>query len=574
MKLRKLSKLVIFVIVLFVVVTIIYAIRATVDEVHVNSSSVFTIDDGWTLALDGTVTENVYIPEANIGKIDESEVVEISHILKDYGFNNPCLSFYTQHATTDVYLDEELIYTFGKNFVDIKRTVPCKQHCIPLGNNYAGKTLKISLTGSRAASFSNLGHIYVGKRDDILTKEIGQKWFAILIGLFLFTLGIVLIILSPYLFVYHDNDLRIFFSGLISILLAIYIMAFNGIFDILLNNPFLNSILEYAALYNIPTTIAGYLMSTYTGKERTVFRTMFFTNILLFASAIVLFFLHLYKISDFIIIMHIICALEGITAVIIIIRTYIFNRKDMSSHAYSSDHLFVIGLTIFMIMSLLDIVNYNLIKYFSGKGQQRASLRGFTFGSLIFVICLLISYFFYTIYSSNMASMQSRILSLAYNDTLTGLSNRARCEQMLAFLSTTNNTFAIVSLDLNYLKKVNDTLGHHEGDRLLTGFSTILTDCFWDANLIGRMGGDEFIVILIDEHAFNVTKRIHEFYSMIGEWNNKEQHFKYSAAYGYAYSYEVPSGSAKEVYMLADSRMYEMKREQHITMDQEVNENA
>ena len=570
MKLRKFTKHIIFVIVLLVIITIIYTVKATIDEVHVNSSSIIVLDDGWTMALKGTVTENVYLPDANIGRIDESDVIEISHTLDDYGAYNPCLSFFTQHAITDVYLNDELIYTMGKEYVDKKRSVPSKQHSIPLGGDYVGKTLKISLTGSRSASFSNLGHIYIGKRNDILTKEIGDKWFAILIGLFLFTLGIVLIILSPYLFVYHDNDLRILFSGLISILLAIYIMAFNGIFDILLNKPFLNSVLEYASLYNIPTTVAGYLMSTYVGKERTIFRTMFFTNLSLFAGAVVLFVFHLYKISDFLIFLHVICAVEGITAIVIIIRTYILDRKDMSAHAYSSDNLFVIGLTIFMIMSLLDIINYNFIKYFSVKGQQRASLKGFTFGALIFVTCLLLSYFFYTIYSSSLASMQSRMLSLAYNDTLTGLSNRARCEQMLAFLTAEQSMYAIVSLDLNYLKKVNDTLGHHEGDRLLNGFSTILTDCFWDANLIGRMGGDEFIVILTDEHSFYVTKRIHELYSMIGEWNNKEQHFKYSAAYGYAYSYEVPNGSAKEVYMLADSRMYEMKREQHENPDQEV----
>ena len=125
---------------------------------------------------------------------------------------------------------------------------------------------------------------------------------------------------------------------------------------------------------------------------------------------------------------------------------------------------------------------------------------------------------------------------------------------------------------------VNDTYGHHEGDRLLTGFATILTDCFWDANLIGRMGGDEFVVIMLGEHASSCTKRIHEFHALMSDWNRKEQIFQYSASYGYAYSYEVPNGSSNEVYMLADSRMYEMKKEHHgrkeMEMGMEVNANA
>ena len=574
MKLRKLSKLVIFIIVLFIVITSIYAIRSTIDEVHLNSSSIASMDDGWTLTLNGVVTENVYLPDADIGRINESESVEIARVMADYGFDNPCLSFLSEHSFADVYLNDEHIYSMGKDYIGIKRTVPSMRHRIPLGSDYEGKTLRIKLTGSRPSSFSNLGHIYIGKREDILIKEVGQAWVPVLVGMFLFTLGVVLIILSPYLFVYHDHDLRIFFSGLISIMLSVYIMAYNGIFDIILNNALLNTVLEYVSLYNIPMAITGYLMSTYIGKERAIFRAMFLADLGLFVVALILYFLHIARLTDFTLFLHIICAVEGITAIIIIIRTYILSHKDQSSHAYSSDNLFVIGLTLFMMFSLLDIVKYNLFKYFSGSGNQRAALHGFTFGALIFVTCLLLSYFFYTIYSSNIASMQSRILSLAYNDTLTGLSNRARCEQMLAFLSQEHCTYAIISLDLNYLKKVNDTLGHHEGDRLLNGFSTILTDCFWGASLIGRMGGDEFIVILIDEHAYNVARNIHELYSMIGEWNSKEQRFKYSAAYGYAYSYEVPSGSAKEVYMLADSRMYEMKREQHDNLDQGVIENA
>ena len=56
----------------------------------------------------------------------------------------------------------------------------------------------------------------------------------------------------------------------------------------------------------------------------------------------------------------------------------------------------------------------------------------------------------------------------------------------------------------------------------------------------------------------------------MNDWNHKEQMFQYSASYGYAYSYEVPSGSAQEVYMLADTRMYEMKKEHQNDNSKEV----
>ena len=252
---------------------------------------------------------------------------------------------------------------------------------------------------------------------------------------------------------------------------------------------------------------------------------------------------------------------EAAFAVAMIIKTFISSYKNKKKRLVTSDNVFALGLLILMMMSILDIVKYNYRKFTPDISDSVASINGFMFGSLIFVSGLLVSYMLYVIYNSDLDTMQNKISSLAYTDPLTGLANRARCEQVMEMLTSEHGSYTIISLDLNKLKEVNDNLGHHEGDRLIAGFATILSDSFWDANLVGRMGGDEFIVVLTEDRALNCTRRIHNLYSMINDWNRKEQHFQYSASYGYAYSYEVPSGSAQEVYMLADNRMYEMKRE-------------
>ena len=265
---------------------------------------------------------------------------------------------------------------------------------------------------------------------------------------------------------------------------------------------------------------------------------------------------------------------EAILCIYFITKASITVLRSPDFHLISSDNVFSAGLILFMILSVVDIFRYNYVKYFSKLGESSTTITFFTAGAVLLVCSLLISYLLYIIYNSNLQSMQSKISSLAFTDPLTGLANRARCEQVMDLLSQERSQYTIISLDLNKLKQVNDTLGHHEGDRLLSGFATILSDCFLDANLVGRMGGDEFIVILTEERALNTTRRIHELYSMINDWNHKEQCFQYSASYGYAYSYEVPSGSAQEVYMLADSRMYEMKREHQTDNHKEVIKNA
>ncbi len=574
MKYWKLPKVFVLVLTLALLIILFIVIKSTTEEIRLTQSSVIELNDCWTLEREGQKTANIDISAEDIGVIKDKEVVRLSHILKDIGLDNPCLSFYSTHVLVNVYFDGQLYYSYGGDYQSNDNSIPKKHHYLPLGNDYDGKLLTLEFIGGHNTTFSGLSYVYLGTRAGILTAQLSDSWLAILTGLFLFTLAILLIILSPYLFLYHNNDLRIFFSGLISLMLAIYILAFYGIFDIFINNSLLNTVLEYAALYNIPTTVMGYLMSGFTGKTRKIFFGIFLFDICLFLSSIILHFSHIARFSDFTFVIHIAAGAEGIFAVYIIIKNYIDNKKELSQHSIASDNIFIAGLIIFILLSTIDIIRYNLLRYVSDIAHSRTSLMGSTIGSLIFVTFLLLSYFFYNISSTNIDSLQSRIMNLAYTDALTGLSNRARCEQMLEMLTEEHGTYAIVSLDLNYLKKVNDSLGHHEGDRLLTGFATILTDCFWDANLVGRMGGDEFIVILMEDRIVNLTKRIHDLYNMINEWNIKEQRFKYSAAYGYAYSSEVPNGSAKEVYMLADGRMYEMKREQHEHEEKEVFANA
>ena len=438
---------------------------------------------------------------------------------------------------------------------------------------YSGKTLKISLTGAKASAFSGLSSFFIGERKDTFVGGIIVRRLSILSGIFLISLGFLLIILSPYLLFYHNNDTRLVFSGFISLFLGFYIMSYYGLIDLLIGNPTLNTICEYVSLYNIPTCILGYLMSVFSGKKKQLFRFMFITNLTLFIIIIILHISQAVRFTDFTMPLHTLAAVESLIAMYLIAKNLINKKTSSDKKFLLSDSIFLLGLSIFMIASLIDIVIYNYNKYFSAAGETNSDITITTIGALIFVSCLLISYLYYNIYSSNFETMQSHIVNLAYTDALTGLANRARCEQVMAVLSEDRSTYTIVSLDLNKLKQVNDTLGHHEGDRLIVGFATILSECFWDANLIGRMGGDEFIVVMTDEHALNCTKRIHELYNIISEWNSKEQSFQYSTSYGYAYSYEVPNGLASEVYMLADSRMYEMKKEHRSDNSKEV-ENA
>lgn len=86
----------------------------------------------------------------------------------------------------------------------------------------------------------------------------------------------------------------------------------------------------------------------------------------------------------------------------------------------------------------------------------------------------------------------------AYTDTLTGLLNRRALEPMMRRLIASGQEFALMHLDLDYFKSVNDTLGHAAGDHVLWHVAQILRQEIRDGDTVIRVGGDEFVLMIAE----------------------------------------------------------------------------
>src|SRR3954451_5465304 len=170
-------------------------------------------------------------------------------------------------------------------------------------------------------------------------------------------------------------------------------------------------------------------------------------------------------------------------------------------------------------------------------------------------------------------SLSKRIAYLAYHDELTGLPIRAlfrdHVDLALARATRHANAVAILNLDLNRFKLVNDSLGHAAGDQLLHEASARLASAVGASDLVARVGGDEFVVLLADleigrerEVAELVADGIHE--SLTHPFVISGAEFYVGTSIGIAlYPHEARAPvepNADGLLRKADAAMYEAKQ--------------
>lgn len=160
---------------------------------------------------------------------------------------------------------------------------------------------------------------------------------------------------------------------------------------------------------------------------------------------------------------------------------------------------------------------------------------------------------------------QETIERQATYDALTGLPNRAltldRLDHMLAVSRRRGRQFAVMFMDLDHFKMVNDALGHAAGDELLVKASERIQGALRDSDSVGRMGGDEFIVLLDDlscaEDAAPIASKI---ISELGRPISVAGHAVQTGASIGVTVYPMDGDSAEALLKNSDSAMYEAKK--------------
>ncbi len=156
---------------------------------------------------------------------------------------------------------------------------------------------------------------------------------------------------------------------------------------------------------------------------------------------------------------------------------------------------------------------------------------------------------------------RNRLKENATHDNLTGLYNHRMIitllNEMMGLSIRNNEDLAVVFIDVNNLKYVNDNYGHKMGDKMILGAADSITSAVRSTDMVARLGGDEFLVVLPKCDDANVHKIMERALVQFAEIGIEEMNTKWVFSYGCAINDKIET--INELISRADKLMYENK---------------
>ena len=517
------------------------------------------LDKGWTVTYKGEKTEieslvNYTFPK----KLKSGDSLILEGKISANQLAHPIFRFRTVHSAVEVFENGKSVYEYGKN-----RVFPgCGYHYIHLnhGEHQKLKVVLVEKVNNRKITFSKYELL---PEEYALSDYPSRHIFALVIGIFLILFGVLAVLIGAVMRIYGVNYFRLLMIGFLSFTFGTWTMCYTKLIQIVSYNLTLNTTLEYICLYFAPipfTLLLWNMHQTRLSSSKTlIMKVLVIYEVVYLLVTSVLHFMGLLFYPKSLAFFHVV-VFSGLAY--FVFSGILYNKKmDVSGKILSRGVLF------FVVMVVADLLRFNFARYLAVDNPLLES-SWIPLGTLGFVLLLVQSYVVYVVYILEDRAEKGALATMAYLDALTGLYNRAKCQQIFEILNKSFGDYAFVSIDMNGLKEVNDQHGHNEGDRFIKAFAEVFKEAFQGIGTAIRVGGDEFLAIVRSEHVADVKSAISKM-TELQKASSAKLPLPLEVAYGIAFKHEFLEYSfsvaeekridAEKVYHLADERMYAMK---------------
>ena len=536
------------------VIVILFVISFTGACRHGMCDQVIKLNDGWSISFsdvrlpalkhvsDFRVPSNIQPGDTIIYERDMSgDTVPLPTTLR----------FHAYHVALAVYVDSVCYYRYGFDRFEQGKLVGSGIHLVNLPEHIERHKIRVVSVVTERAAAKSVTSIEL-LRSNSMTDYFSKNFDSITIGIFLMFFGVIAFVTGCCAIGFERAYYRLILIGVFAGLMGLWTLNYAKGIQVFSMNYAMDTTLEYVSLYLAAIPFGLLVINMRSGKIKTwklnILKVIVGFGALFFVVTTILHVTNIAHYPSFLLVYHI--------YIFVSFLFMVFFRVFYDRGAGMQEKILTSGTAIFVLFGIADLFRYNVQNIF---GLGKSSFMDSTclpFGTLLFILLLMVGYLVY-MYEELMDKTEKEVLrQIAYRDALTGIYNRAKCEHIFEVLNRDDNDYAIVSIDVNGLKYVNDNFGHSMGDKLLCAFADVFKNAFNGIGTTIRMGGDEFVAIVRAEHLSDLNSALK---TMVLLEKEVKLPITLNVAYGYSVRTRGDAVTAMDVYRMADANMYAMK---------------
>lgn len=469
--------------------------------------------------------------------------------------NNTSLIFRSKDVYTSVYIGERLIYETNVPDSRFYNQSPGNLwNTVSLDKTYSGEMLTLKIGIVYDTNAVTVDHFFLGESINIISNFLNTKFSAILISILMIFIGLYLMVLDhiPRHRSIHTTH-GLFYLGIYASLIGIWSLLETNTLQFFVSDQRILQMVNNMVMILDTLPMFLYLDCEYNSFKNPLIKTIYIADLIYVFVCIICQITGIYDFHHLLLGSQIALIAGTLIISIFIVHTFlIYRKKKMNSTP--------VMLQLIGVASLFFTAMFTLTKYSTTDTMDRASTV--RLGMLFFIIFFSVSNQLQTNHLVEQGLKYDFVNTLAYSDGLTSLGNRtAYLEQLDTYGSSKLPELGIVFLDINDLKKVNDSRGHVLGDELIKEASVIIRDSFGQYGKSYRIGGDEFCVLFATENTQSIYETALEQFNRLQQKVNENNPYNLDIhiAHGFSICIKPTNENIKEAIAVADHAMYEDK---------------
>jgi diguanylate cyclase (GGDEF)-like protein len=462
------------------------------------------------------------------------------------------LVFWSKNVSARVLLDGKCVYETdvleGRTY---NKTAGNRWNIVTFEVEDSGKLVTLQAMNGYANKAPIINRLYWGDRAAIILYLIKDKAAGIVVALSMLIVGTSLVIVDiPIHIMKIDTGHAILYLGIFAGTVAVWSLIETDVLQFLVKDFQLLQTVSNICLIIAVIPLMMYMDHLFDFLKHPSARLFLAFYYIYVAVAVALHWMGIKDLHEMLPVARLFLCISGALLLYWVVWKVIVMRRQGQRSA--TMYLRLAGVIVMFAALTFEMLRFETTDVIDSATVMRPAL-------LIFILCFGVSDTIELSFLIRQGMSYKFVSKLAYTDGLTELGNRtAYLEQLEKYRIDAPMELGIVFLDVNNLKKVNDTYGHEEGDNIIKAVAEVIGNSFGKYGSAYRIGGDEFCILLEGENARGRYEEAKEqFHDAIKNVNQRETGFgTLQIAHGFAVCDSFRMEELNYAIDLADKNMY------------------